>query len=331
MADADGNAEAHGGAHNGQFKNCAMPKYTVPRGAEEPLFYTGCGAQAESMKRSLPRWSQGKETRDGAKKIYISEKHTVDSVGRDAPGHEYTPKLDSAMKSPPRWGFGTSLARPPLAGARYPDPSNDLLRNPPAMKTYPKRAAAITTCPRDAPVLTPDLDTFPAGAVSPGPSRYNLGSAPFACKFSWAPNIDHVPPKYSMRPKTQIIEAKSQTGEKVGPGCYPLPAAVGEQVSSEKPSKPLWSFSKSERFGKSALHKDPGRLWDGMGDKKLKFARSFSAPSFGFGSASRDQMKRVAPCYTGKDKGPVAEMAPWRTKAPSIEPRKEVIRYQLVT
>merc|ERR1719382_362809 len=131
-----------------------------------------------------------------------------------------------------------------------------------------------------------------------------------------------------MRPKTKIIELESQTGPRVGPGLYPVPEACGAQPRSEKKSLPQWSVNKIDRFQKKVEHGDSGRLWDGMGVKKIQYNRTFSAsPSFSFGTSTRGHAQRVTAATTTLDKGPSAFMEkPWKSH-PSIPTRKEVIKY----
>lgn len=285
------------------------------------------GQQADSMKKSHPRWSVGRETRDARKSVYISEKHVVDAIGRDGPGFRYEPEpgVRHTSRVPPSWKFGTAAARPPPALAQYPDPSSDILATPPVRKAtrrYPE--VRIGLCPRGAASNAPDLDAFPLGGDSPGPLRYLIDRAD---------KLRHAaPPKYTMGSRTVFYGHIPQTPEKVGPGIYPVPRAVGPQAKSQKQTLPTFSFGKSQRFPAPKMD-DQGMkgLWDGMGEKKLAASRSFSAPSFGFGTSTRDGRGKVAPLLTSTDKGPASEMPKPRQQHPSLRPRKETLKYTDVT
>ncbi|CAE8635071.1 unnamed protein product, partial [Polarella glacialis] len=209
--------------------------------ASKTVDFPACGKQAEGTKQSLPNWTLPKSGRVDAKKVFISKKHPQDLLGKDSPGHVYEPKRQRSL---PKWGFATADARPPLAGARYPEPSNNLVgANPDSAKfKYGSRSVAMSTCPRDVIANQPDLEGFPKGACSPGPQRYNIDKVPPCIRLSHAPEVDKIPPSYTMRLKTKILENTSQTGPKVGPGVYPAPDACGTQASSERPSKPLWTL-----------------------------------------------------------------------------------------
>lgn len=285
------------------------------------------GPQPESMSRSAPVWTIGKETRDTAKKIYISSKHKADTLGKVSPGPVYTPMDHASRLTQPCYSFGNARSRPRVADAKYPETSADLLCTPPPVKTYPTITASIGTCPREAPSLKPDLDSYPPGAISPGPLRYNLANAPFCHRFPWAKNVDQNAPQYTMRPNTKIFEHESQTPQKVGPGIYKIPPAVGPQVSSEISTQPTFSFGKGDRFGNKKNQRDTGRLWDGMGDKSLTFKRSFSSPSFGFGTSTRAGRGRVAPALTDMDKGPVANLGSTAQRHPKIDLQKELKKF----
>ncbi|CAE8712289.1 unnamed protein product [Polarella glacialis] len=130
--------------------------------------------------------------------------------------------------------------------------------------------------------------------------------------------VDKIPPSYTMRLKTKILENTSQTGPKVGPGVYPAPDACGTQASSERPSKPLWTLHQNDRFPRKLDKPDTSRLWDGSGDKKVQFSRCFSSPgSFSFGTSTRFHASKVALALTPLDKGPAGDMGHHRPAQPS--------------
>ncbi|CAE8618329.1 unnamed protein product [Polarella glacialis] len=209
-------------------------------------------------------------------------------------------------------------------------PSNNLVgANPDSAKfKYGSRSVAMSTCPRDVIANQPDLEGFPKGACSPGPQRYNIDKVPPCIRLSHAPEVDKIPPSYTMRLKTKILENTSQTGPKVGPGVYPAPDACGTQASSERPSKPLWTLHQNDRFPRKLDKPDTSRLWDGSGDKKVQFSRCFSSPgSFSFGTSTRFHASKVALALTPLDKGPAGDMGHHRPAQPSIASRRDILRY----
>mmetsp|Transcript_49305 Transcript_49305/g.127171 ORF Transcript_49305/g.127171 Transcript_49305/m.127171 type:complete len:307 (+) Transcript_49305:98-1018(+) len=292
--------------------------------AQESLFFPSCGTQPEAIKRSQPIWSLPKASRDTEQRRFISKKHKQDLLGKDSPGFVYEPKRQREL---PKWGFGSADARPHLAPNRYPETSNDLCcKSPDALtvKYGNPKAASIGTAARDAPSNSPDFQGFTPGTISPGPQRYDPSKAPPCIRLAHAPSADQIPAKYTMRMKTKILEADSQTPAKVGPGTYPIPSACGEQPV--KKSLPRWSVNKIDRFKTKVEHGDSGRLWDGEGKQKIAMSRSFSAaPSFSFGTSTRAHQKKVAPALTQLDKGPAADHV--RKDHPHIAPRREIVKY----
>lgn len=294
--------------------------------AQESLFFPACGVQAEGVKQSLPRWSMSKASRDTDKKVYISGKHTQDVLGKDSPGFAYTPKR---QKSLPSWSFGSAPARPPAAPKKYPETSNDLIGKIPdgGEVKFPSKKAVILQSSRDAAYYCPGFDGFPAGAISPGPQRYNPHKSIPGCRLSHAPDIDKISPKYTMRPMTKAMATDSQTPPRVGPGLYPVAQACTAQPRSEKPSKPQWSLNKTERF-KHVDKNDSGRLWDGLGERARQFNRHYnSSPSFSFGTSTRGHQKKVGTMRTELDKGPAAQMDKARASNPSLPTRHDIMRY----
>lgn len=213
--------------------------------AQETMFFPSCGAQAESMKRTNPIWSMTKAGRDAEKKVFLAKNMQQDSLGKDSPGHVYSPLR---QKEAPKFGFGTAPARPSFK-QKYPETSNDLLGRNPQHLTFKYKCSSnkISTCPRDARSNAPDLKAFDAGTLSPGPQRYNPQNCP-PQRLAHAPSLDQVAPKYTMRLKTEAKDLLQSTGAKVGPGKYPHPDACNVQASSEKPSLPQWKINHRDRF-----------------------------------------------------------------------------------
>jgi len=271
------------------------------------LSTTTMGPQADSKVPNQPVFAFAKETRDGREKVFMSKKHPQDLLGKDSPGPVYSPKRQTFQ---PQFGFGSSQARPMLGGPQYPEPSNDLtgvtLKTTALSKYKSQPSMCIGASTRHAQVNAPDMCAFPMGRESPGPMRYKAESINGAYRFTHAPKIDHSAPAYTIREKTYPPGAKDtgDTPAKVGPGAYTINGGFGEQLLSTKASLPKWSVPKVDRFQKSERHRaDSGRLWDGGGDKKLKFSRSFSAsPSVGFGTSTRGAAQRAGIVRTSLDR-----------------------------
>merc|ERR1719263_722807 len=194
-----------------------------------------------------------------------------------------------------------------MAKAAYPESSNNLIgvTTDPQVFKYESKTASIGTCPRfGSGVNQPDYDGFPPGAVSPGPMRYKPSADSTYChRMSHCPGADNIPPRYSIRKKTKIIELESQTPAKVGPGQYPIAEACGAQPSSEKPSRPQWSFSKKPRFPEPHVHGAQNLWHDGDGKRAQQFNRSYSTPaSYSFGTSTRGHRKKVGNIITAADK-----------------------------
>lgn len=245
---------------------------------------------------------------------------------------EGTPQVTSTSpgaRGAYRSGALELLKRPHIGGARFPETYNDTNCRQPDSQVfkYPIKSASIGTCPRDVITNAPDLKGFPAGAISPGPQRYNIDKCPPGVRLAHAPEADVIAPKYTMRPKTKILEHKSQTGERVGPGHYPTPEACGVQASSVKATLPIWNINKQDRFAKK-IGGASYRLWDGMGEKKVQYNRTFSSPaSYSFGTSTRFHAQKMARSDTPLDRGPAGEMEPLKVFQPSMAPRREIIKY----
>lgn len=293
----------------------------------ESFTFPACGTQHEAVKRTLPKWSLPKATRDSDKKVFISKQHPQDLIGKDGPGFQYSPKRQMHAT---QWSFGTAPARPPMAKAKYPETSNDLIRTNPDSLPFKKSLVNTTigTSMRNARLSAPGLIGFPKGEISPGPQHYKPERAPPAFRHAHAPKVDEIQPKYTMRQRTKIQELESQTPAKVGPASYPVPEACTKQSKSDKKSLPQWSLMKTDRFPQREQRKDAGRLWDGMGEKKIEFSRAFSTPaSFSFGTSTRGAAQKVAPAHTAADKGPAGRMGKNRENHPEIAPRREILKY----
>jgi hypothetical protein len=276
--------------------------------AASVLIPTSNGPQADSRIVNQPVFSFPKETRKGREAVFISKKHPQDLLGKDSPGPAYTPKR---MTHQPKFGFGSSAARPMLANAQYPEASNDLIQvelDTSTLSKYTKPGSvAIGASARQAKINAPDLEAFPMGRASPGPMRYTPNVKMGVHRFAHAPKADQTPPSYTMRRKTKHAGVKDdgETGPRVGPGTYKVDLELYEQPLSNKgATAPRWSVHKMDRNPvKEGVQADSGRLWDGEGDKKLRFSRVFSSPAnFSFGTSTRAAAQRAGIVRTALDR-----------------------------
>lgn len=299
----------------------------ILEGVDGSVYFPACGPQAEGIKPNLPRWTLPKASRDQAKHVFISNHHKQDSLGRDSPGHAYQPRRQRSL---PSWGFGTAAARPSAAPNKYGEQVNDLvgIQCDVAQVKYKNKNIGMPQASRDAAANSPDFEGFPPGAISPGPQRYTPGkAATYSFRFSHAKEIDQIPPSWTMRMKTKIIELESGTPAKVGPGLYPLPSACGEQFD-HKTSLPRWKINRMDRACNKIVS-DSGRLWDGQGIQKEANQRSFNRPpSFSFGTSTRFHAARLARVENDLDKGPAAVMGNYHQPHPKrMDSRHDMMKY----
>merc|ERR1712151_195667 len=105
-------------------------------------------------------------------------------------------------------------------------------------------------------------------------------------------------PKYSISCKRDTDPANSQTPQRVGPGSYPPMAPEMKYRTG-----PRFSIGKGERE-KKAKPGHSGRLWDGMGNQRIKFNHNFSSPpNCKIGTGTRSQRAQSAPVYSRGDPG----------------------------
>lgn len=302
--------------------------YSILEECEEPPDVRAHGIQYDSTKRTNPIWGQAKASREQRKNVYISGKHNQDLLGRDSPGFAYEP---TRQRSLPSWSQGTAAQRPPAATAKYPETVNDLMGNIPDNQTVkynraPRPNQAVASL--DAMYNQPGYTGFKAGVISPGPMRYSPKPDATRCiKHGHAPDIHKTPASWSLRDRTKMAELTPATGEKVAPGSYNIPQAHGTQPD-HKESKPQWKLYRHDRFAQKLSRGDPGRLWDGEGKQKELNSRSFSrSPSFGFGTSTREKVKKVHPGHTEADRGPAADMPHFRRSMPNLPTRKEQMKW----
>lgn len=293
--------------------------------AKTSVVVPACGEQHDSDKPSLPRWTLAQANREGRKKVFISNKHKQDFLCTHSPegGFIYNPKPQKGQQS---FSFGTAVARPALARAKYPEPAGEAPPDSGALKYPRSRSATLGTSTRLARYNAPDLPANHTNSCSPGPQRYTVNPETSGHRLPWAPGLDHSSPKFTIRARTKLVEAKSQTG-RVGPGEYDVPEACGEQLTSDKVTNPLFSVNKSERW-RAKREKNSGRFWDGQGEMAVKYSRCIQAgPSFSFGSETRGTKKKQGFLLTPADQGPSREMAPLTRSCPQLPYRKDVVRF----
>eukprot|EP00930_Biecheleria_cincta_P092592 TRINITY_DN82570_c0_g1_i1.p1 TRINITY_DN82570_c0_g1~~TRINITY_DN82570_c0_g1_i1.p1 ORF type:complete len:314 (+),score=33.64 TRINITY_DN82570_c0_g1_i1:137-1078(+) len=275
--------------------------------------------EVDSTKPCRPTWTIPKASRDAVKKLLISHKHAADLVGRGTPGPgAYTPQR---LRKSPSCSFGTSK-RPSSASPLSRDPASALLTN---VRNAPNQADAVLrrpqsatmgTAPRHVVPVAPDL-SMPIGADSPGPLRYKP-STNFTASAS---------PSFSMGSRTPVNVSRPQTTAKVGPGTYPTHAPEHQTVQSKQhggKKGPLWTMCKHDRW-KAKLRdssQTSGRLWDGMGERRLQFKRELSAPpSCSFGKQTRQAREKQGHMQMPSDRGPAGDLPAAQLACPELPPR----------
>eukprot|EP00929_Paragymnodinium_shiwhaense_P034795 TRINITY_DN18890_c0_g1_i1.p1 TRINITY_DN18890_c0_g1~~TRINITY_DN18890_c0_g1_i1.p1 ORF type:complete len:309 (+),score=54.97 TRINITY_DN18890_c0_g1_i1:116-1042(+) len=210
------------------------------------------GRQQDSSKPSQPAYSFGTGQRDVARnKVYMSVKHDKKKAILNSPGPVYS--VPSTVGDAPRFGFGTDDQRK-HDKAKYPDSSVDLTG-----ATVDSQKVKFPTTPRvhfgtESRMNTKNAEILRAhpglglGMESPGALEYSPDET----------KITGVAPQYSFGPKAGV-ESQGQkpcvrltlpltsVPRHVGPGSHQQPSALGEQPTSARPSAPSWGFGSASK------------------------------------------------------------------------------------
>lgn len=218
---------------------------------EDSFAVPAIGRQQASAKPSMPSFSFGTGSRDVARvKVYLSAKHEKHKSVINSPGPVYS--VPSSVGATESYSFGSADQR--VHGkAKYPDSSVDLTG-----ATVDSQKTKFPSTPRvhfgtESRMNAKNAEIF---RVHPG---LGLGTeSPGALEYSPDESkITKVPPAYSFGPKASSdVDSKptsrlqlplTSTPRHVGPGSHMQPSAIGEQPNSARPSAPSWGFGSSTR------------------------------------------------------------------------------------
>ncbi|KAF4732330.1 hypothetical protein FOZ62_005849 [Perkinsus olseni] len=166
------------------------------------------------------------------------------------------------------------------------------------------------------------------GKASPGPTAYN----PDSRHTSGIPRV----PQITLGSKTKILASECQTPPVVGPGTYPLPPSVGTQYLSQRRNLSTYSFSKARRVAeRNQRIPVPATCKGDLTTRSVVSSigpqhesRNSNAPTFGFGTATRDQKAKTFLVQTPGDTGPSGSWAKPRCHHPTLPRAKSIVKWQ---
>merc|ERR1719456_1580407 len=221
------------------------------------------------------------------------------------------------------YSFGSAPQRVYMK-QKYPDSSVDLIMHEVDSQNAKYRSTGqvpFGTEPRDSIKNATILKNHPQaffGMTGPGPAAYLPDASSTYEKGE----------EWHLGMKTKILGSTCQTPENVGPGKYPPAQSIGKQPLSTRRTLSLYSFGKASRFGNSTPDLtilDPKPNLNSIG-KQVK-SRNMSAPSFGFGTSTRDHRSRTFFVQLPPDKGPAEKMSEPHMKHPSLPMEKTIVKW----
>jgi len=282
----------------------------------DSLDVSSIGRQLNSMKETFPEYSFGTQSREvQTKKVFFSGGHEQHKGTMCSPGPVY--KTKSCLGEGPKHSFGTDDQRK-HAWAKYPDSSVDL-----TCATVDSQKVKFP-CTKGVHFGTEgrmnkkngEIIRVHPGLVHGADAQGLLHCSPDMTK------VNKHPPEYSFGPK--LVKNEIQTDGRVprrlplplmasprtlGPGSHTMPAAIGDQPLSARPSAPGWRFGGEQRSrsarGHGQLH-DSGVDLSSMGRQIL--AGAPSGPQHSFGTSTRDDRRKAVLIHHPDDLGPVAYM-----------------------
>jgi len=216
------------------------------------------GTQHDSAKPSAPMFGFGTAERAQLDKVYVSKEMSNDMMGVGSPGPVYAPKgLDGRYTTAPSPSFGTShrysIAQQKRSAAPVPGPGQYSLAGSVSRQADSQKhsyaswkmgtstradQAKVFVSPAHAKSVTEFID-------SPGPAAYGhtggVGNQSDSRKSS--------EPQFGMGTSSRFFSDKEMGSTKSppGPGTYMLRSGQGRQVTSDKPSLPISSFTRADR------------------------------------------------------------------------------------
>lgn len=304
------------------------------------------GKQAQSARRTAPKYQISKVARSRLDSVYISEGHTRTArLGRESPVGGPVYDLPSTLGGASiSFGTGTrditklrrtSTRNKPgeysIPGDDPDDiPTNDALDIQVDSQPYKYRRdpkIIIGTDPRgklkDAELIKNHSSAF-YGRASPGPA---------AIGDMYGPSVGPTKPTFApARPfgvKTKINWMNcGDNPPNVGPGAHDrTDQAIGQQHLSRRRNQSVHEFPKEPKFPK-VKYQDSISVLDAarscMGRQVL--GKNRSEPSVGFSADSRNTRAKTMVCYTRKDEGPRACMPKFTASMPGLPSEKAIMR-----
>ncbi|KAF4652584.1 hypothetical protein FOL47_011007, partial [Perkinsus chesapeaki] len=136
-----------------------------------------------------------------------------------------------------------------------------------------------------------------------------------------------------------ILASECQTPPVVGPGTYPLPPSVGVQYLSQRRNLSTYSFSKARRVPErnQGSSPPPPSLKGDFTSRSVASSigpqyesRNTNAPTFGFGTATRDQKAKTFLVQTPGDTGPSGSWSKPRCHHPTLPRSKSIVNIAML-
>lgn len=222
------------------------------------------GDQPMSTKKSSPSYGFGTSSREVAKKVFVSQQHTIlATAGLHSPGPasctlpnsvgEKQP--NSRKQDPPSWGFGTANRFRPMSAPANPAPGHH---------GRPQSAHGVQV---DSKFKSQPL--------------FGFGTA----------TRKHTS-KVFLSAEHNKIEDHGRASP--GPATYLLKAAIGPQLESQMATEPAWQFGGSARARADVGRESPGPVYllpQSVGPQPD--SRKPRAATPGFGAATREKQGKV--------------------------------------
>jgi len=243
-----------------------------------------------STKKSSPSYGFGTSSREVAKKVFVSQQHTIlATAGLHSPGPasctlpnsvgEKQP--NSRKQDPPSWGFGTANRFRPMSAPANPAPghhgrpqSAHGVQVDSKFKSQPLFGFGTATRKHTSKVfLSAEHNKIEDhGRASPGPATYIL-------KAAIGPHLES---QMASEPAWQFggsARARADVGRESPGPVYVLPQSVGPQPDSRKPRAATPGFG-------AATREKQGKVFLGPDHEKAAHGRQSPGPAAQYQTAS---------------------------------------------
>jgi len=293
---------------------------------------TMLGPQVSSKKASAPNYGFGSGTRETQEKVFVSPEHAALQGNPASPGPavysqraSVGPQVDGPKASAPEWAFGTAQRFGSSKYAvGYPAPGTydadvgigkQVNSNKTTLPIY--GFGSSTRQHQEKVYLTKDHNKGLYGKESPGPSPYTLNPAVGNQVLSFGPTGAYRRIRNGSQPTWVVGKDARFKADRPslapGPGAYALSPAVGNQVTSNKPSLPRFGFGTSNRDHAAKVYISPehAKLSGGPGcapgpgaypvasmtGAQVASSTKVTGSAWGFGTAKRfnDAFKHPVP------------------------------------